>query len=103
MMAIRAIAFVVGAASLGAEISAARLLAPVSDTNSLVVAGTDPLSADRVMRTSELRAPPALNTLAVTVASRLATPLRGGAVYTDDRAPVEWLTDLSIAQYAFSR
>jgi hypothetical protein len=76
---------------------------PVSDTNSLVVTGTDPLSADRLMRTSELRAPPALNTLAVTVASRLTTPLRGGAVYTDDRAPVEWLTDLSIAQYAFSR
>jgi hypothetical protein len=26
--------------------------------------------------------------------------LPGGAVYTDDRAPVEWLTDLSILRYA---
>ena len=27
-------------------------------------------------------------------------PLRGGQVYTDDLAPVEWLTDLSIIRYA---
>jgi hypothetical protein len=26
--------------------------------------------------------------------------LRGGAVYTDDKAPVERLTDLSILKYA---
>ncbi len=26
--------------------------------------------------------------------------LPGGAVYTDDKAPVEWLTDLSILHYA---
>jgi hypothetical protein len=41
--------------------------------------------------------------LAETVGSRLGAPLRGGAVYTDDRAPVEWLTDLSIAHYALGR
>ena len=33
-------------------------------------------------------------------AGRLAPALRGGPVYTDDRAPVEWLTDLSILRYA---
>jgi hypothetical protein len=38
--------------------------------------------------------------LAAGVGSRLAPALRGGAVYTDDRAPVEWLTDLSILRYA---
>ena len=27
-------------------------------------------------------------------------PLRGGAVYTDDRAPVEWLIDASIVKVA---
>ena len=26
--------------------------------------------------------------------------LRGGAVYTDDKAPVEWLVDKSIVEYA---
>jgi hypothetical protein len=34
------------------------------------------------------------------VAARLGPGLRGGSVYTDDRAPVEWLTDLSILRYA---
>ena len=35
-----------------------------------------------------------------TVAARMGPALRGRAVYTDDKAPVEWLTDLSILQYA---
>jgi hypothetical protein len=38
--------------------------------------------------------------VALTVADRLGDALRGGSVYTDDRAPVEWLTDLSILRYA---
>ncbi len=38
--------------------------------------------------------------LAERVAARMAPALRGGAVYTDDKAPVEWLTDLSILRYA---
>ena len=33
-------------------------------------------------------------------AARLAPRLRGGAVYTDDKAPVEWLIDKSIVEYA---
>ena len=37
------------------------------------------------------------------VAARMAPPLRGGAVYTDDKAPVEWLTDLSILRYAIGK
>lgn len=31
---------------------------------------------------------------------RLLPALRGGAVYTDDRAPVEWLIDRSLVEYA---
>ena len=31
---------------------------------------------------------------------RLRPPLRGGSVYTDDRAPVEWLIDRSLVEYA---
>ena len=31
---------------------------------------------------------------------RLAPPLEGGDVYTDDKAPVEWLIDKSIIDYA---
>ena len=33
-------------------------------------------------------------------AGRIRPPLRGGGVYTDDRAPVEWLIDRSIVDYA---
>ena len=33
-------------------------------------------------------------------ARRLEPPLRGGDVYTDDKAPVEWLIDKSIVDYA---
>ena len=35
--------------------------------------------------------------------ARLAPALEGGAVYTDDRAPVEWLIDKSIVDYAARR
>jgi hypothetical protein len=41
-----------------------------------------------------------LDPLAVEVGQGLEPALRGGAVYTDDKAPVEWLTDLSILRYA---
>jgi hypothetical protein len=34
------------------------------------------------------------------VGARLAKPLRGGQIYTDDRAPVEWLIDRSLVEYA---
>jgi hypothetical protein len=44
--------------------------------------------------------PGELRPLGFQVAQRLAPALTGGRVYTDDRAPVEWLTDLSILRYA---
>ena len=44
-----------------------------------------------------------LDALASSIPGRLGPALRGGAVYTDDRAPVEWLTDLSIFRYATGR
>jgi hypothetical protein len=71
----------------------------VSSTNSLVMASTQGLSGGRILaRPTTL--PAALEAPAVAVAGRLGPALRGGEVYTDDRAPVEWLTDLSILQYA---
>jgi spermidine synthase len=71
----------------------------VSQTNSLVVASASPVSAAALIgATSGL--PSDLQPLAQAVSARIGPPLRGGAVYTDDRAPVEWLTDLSILSYA---
>jgi spermidine synthase len=70
-----------------------------SDTNSLVLASTRPLSS-RLMVGAHARVPEDLQGLLAAAAGRLAPALRGGRVYTDDIAPVEWLTDLSILQYA---
>ena len=46
------------------------------------------------------RLPDDLRPLALQTANRLAPALRGGRVYTDDKAPVEWLIDRSIVSYA---
>jgi spermidine synthase len=71
----------------------------VGNANSLVLGSSAPLSAKR-MRHSARVLPASLRRLATKVAPRMGPGLRGGTVYTDDRAPVEWLTDLSIVQYA---
>jgi predicted membrane-bound spermidine synthase len=68
----------------------------VGPDNSLVI-GTEGSFTPRSMIT---RATPALRDLASTVGAHVGPALQGGAVYTDDRAPVEWLTDLSIVKYA---
>jgi spermidine synthase len=71
---------------------------PVSTTNSEVVASDQPLSPARLAQAAAET--PELGPLGAGVAARLAPALAGGSVYTDDRAPVEWLTDLSILRYA---
>jgi spermidine synthase len=73
-----------------------------SDTNSLVVAGTRPVSAGQLVADSP-DLPQRLVPLAERVAGQMGPPLTGGRVYTDDKAPVEWLTDLSILQYAIGK
>ena len=71
----------------------------VSATNSLVVGSLRPLSATKLIG-AHADLPDELQGLDAAVAGRLGPALRGGPVYTDDRAPVEWLTDLSILRYA---
>jgi predicted membrane-bound spermidine synthase len=71
----------------------------VSADNSLLVASTAPLSPDSMLA-AHARVPLALQGLLAATSGRLGPGLRGGAVYTDDKAPVEWLTDLSILRYA---
>jgi spermidine synthase len=71
----------------------------VSPSNSLVIASTEGLSGARILA-ARTASPVGLGALAVAVGERLGPALGGGAAYTDDRAPVEWLTDLSILSYA---
>jgi spermidine synthase len=70
---------------------------PIEPTNSLVIASARPLSAAAL---GHAPLPGELRTLAARAAGRLTGGLRGGSVYTDDRAPVEWLVDTSIVHYA---
>jgi predicted membrane-bound spermidine synthase len=71
----------------------------VSSENSLLVASTAPLSAD-AMIAAHRHLPLRLQGLLASTAGRVGPALSGGTVYTDDKAPVEWLTDLSILRYA---
>ncbi len=70
---------------------------PMEDTNTLLVGSERPLFSSRLART---RVPPELRRVTRRAAGRLGPALTGGDVYTDDRAPVEWLIDRSIVEYA---
>jgi spermidine synthase len=73
----------------------------VSATNSLVIASSEHISGAQIIVAAARGAVPRdLVALADRVGGRLVPALTGGPVYTDDRAPVEWLTDLSILRYA---
>jgi len=87
---------------LGRTIAAAfpRVLRyPIEETNTLLVAGEGAFSGERLQANlSSLPAP--LRPQAREAAAALAPRLPGGEVYTDDRAPVEWLVDSSLLEYA---
>ena len=71
---------------------------PIEDTNTLLVASEASLSAARLRRAAA-KLPPELVSPALEAAAALAPRLPGGEVYTDDRAPVEWLVDASLLEY----
>ena len=75
---------------------------PLESTNTLLVASmTEPVGADRLRTAASAPSVPAdVQQLAGEAAARVVPALRGGRVYTDDRAPVEWLIDKSIVEYA---
>ena len=72
---------------------------PIEDTNTLLVASEARLGPP-APRGRDPRLPSGLRQLAGLEATRLGPRLPGGSVYTDDRAPVEWLIDRSILGYA---
>jgi spermidine synthase len=72
---------------------------PSETTNTLVLATSGRVSPAHLER-SATALPQELRALARAAAARIAAPLEGGSVYTDDRAPVEWLVDKSIVRYA---
>ncbi len=71
---------------------------PVDETNTILLAAKG--DYDPVQRLREVDVPQEVRPLTTEAADRLEPGLRGGTVYTDDRAPVEWLIDASLAQVA---
>ncbi len=74
---------------------------PVQPTNTMLVASAAEVSAAR-LQAAAAGLPADLRPVADATAARLAPRLPGGTVYTDDRAPVEWLIDASIVEVAGS-
>jgi spermidine synthase len=72
---------------------------PSEDTNTMLLGTDAPASAAPLQRAARTL-PLDLRVLAARAGQRLAPGLSGGTVYTDDKAPVEWLIDKSIVQYA---
>ncbi len=72
---------------------------PKEDSNTLLLAGDGPASGQR-LADAVPRLPEDLRVIAARESQRIGPRLPGGEVYTDDRAPVEWLIDRSILGYA---
>jgi spermidine synthase len=71
---------------------------PVDETNTMLLGTTS--DADPADRLREAEMPAETGEVATEAAGRLERGLPGGTVYTDDRAPVEWLIDASLAKVA---
>jgi spermidine synthase len=75
---------------------------PSQPTNTILLATDAPATRGRLAAAERMLAPE-LAPLASAAEARLAPRLPGGRVYTDDVAPVEWLVDSSIVQFASRR
>jgi predicted O-methyltransferase YrrM len=74
---------------------------PIEPTNTLLIAAAAPGAASAVRLRSQVGVLPTdLRPLALGATGRIEGALTGGDVFTDDRAPVEWLIDASIVKYA---
>jgi len=72
---------------------------PVEDSNTLLLGSEAPASPQRLL-SAIATLPDDLGNLAAIESQRIGPMLTGGPVYTDDKAPVEWLIDKSILDYA---
>jgi spermidine synthase len=72
---------------------------PAESTNTILVGGDRGLTPES-LGPAVTRLPPDLQPRARADAEIAAPGLHGGSVYTDDKAPVEWLVDTSLVQVA---
>ena len=81
------------------DVFATVLRDPSEDTNTMILA-TDGVASSGRLKRAAASLPRDLRPVALAAAGRIAPRLPGGTVYTDDKAPVEWLIDKSIVDYA---
>jgi spermidine synthase len=72
---------------------------PITEFNTLLIASDKTPTAANLQR-AEPRVDQRVRPVLADTARRLSPQLPGGNVFTDDRAPVEWLIDRSIITYA---
>ena len=72
---------------------------PIEDSNTLLLGREGPASGER-LASALANIPEDLRVIAAEESQRMEPRLPGGEVYTDDRAPVEWLIDRAILGYA---
>lgn len=72
---------------------------PAEPTNTLLIGTNGEASAEK-LQAAIPGLPPDLRPRATEAAARIEARLPGGTIYTDDRAPVEWLIDASIVDVA---
>ncbi len=82
-----------------AEVFPTVLRDPIGDSNTYLVGSSVPAGVGR-LRAARPVLPRELRSLALVESYRVEPRLEGGEVYTDDKAPVEWLIDRSIIGYA---
>ena len=74
-----------------------KIFTPSGQDRTTLIASVGDLSTKRL---AAARVSPQLKPTLQTAAAQLGPALRGGSVYTNDKAPVEWLVDTSIVHYA---
>jgi predicted O-methyltransferase YrrM len=72
---------------------------PLNPTNTILMGSDAPITGGRLLASARGLSSD-LQPVAVRAAGRLRPGLSGGSVYTDDHAPVEWLVDESLVEYA---
>ena len=72
---------------------------PITEFNTLLIASDEPPSREK-LEAAMPDVDPGVRPVLAETAARLGPSLPGGEVYTDDKAPVEWLIDRSIVSYA---
>ena len=82
-----------------ADVFATVVRDPSQDVNTVLL-GTDAPASARALLRALPDLPGELRPVALATAGRIEPALSGGDVWTDDRAPVEWLVDASILEAA---